>query len=344
MFAAAGGRSKRPLFAAICLLAASTLSLLPAAGQASAQQAGGASAEQRRAAGEAYRRGSAAYLAENWAQAARWFETAHGLAPAAPALVQAIRAHRRAGSQIRAATLAVRLEALYPDDQEAARTAREVLAEAGQSYVRVDVVCAGCTVSLDETLLEHPSFYVDADTEHRVSGHFDTGDQTETVRAGAGERVELRLEAPAREAGITDGGGETTGGGGDTGPAPPGPAPAREGISSTIFWIAASLTVAVSGVTLWSGLDTLAGVDDYEAAAASGDLRDARDRLESGQDQELRTNLLIGATVAFAAATVVFALLTDWEGDPETEDPPVSAALAPLGGGGGLALLRGRLP
>ena len=40
--------------------------------------------------------------------------------------------------------------------------------------------------------------------------------------------------------------------------------------------------------------------------------------LSDGQAKERRTNILIGATGGVAALTVVFAIITDWDGDPET--------------------------
>jgi outer membrane protein assembly factor BamD (BamD/ComL family) len=63
----------------------------------------------RSAAAEAYDRGTAAYLDGSYEKAAQWFETANRLAPAAPALMQAVRAHHKAGSALKASSLALQL-------------------------------------------------------------------------------------------------------------------------------------------------------------------------------------------------------------------------------------------
>lgn len=81
-------------------------------------------ARQRQAAAEAYDRGTAAYLDGEFTEAAQWFETANRMAPAAPALMQAIRSHQRAGEPdnfTRAATLALRLSQEYAEDPAASR-------------------------------------------------------------------------------------------------------------------------------------------------------------------------------------------------------------------------------
>jgi hypothetical protein len=276
------------------------------------------SAEERRAASQAYDRGSAAYIARDFARAATYFETAHRLAPAATALAQAARAHARAGNALRAATLALRLEATYPDESNAMAIATEILAANAERFFRVDVRCDGCAVELDGTLLEHPSFFVEPDTEHEVGGHFETGDVSERVTGGAGERREIVLEAPPEApASAPEGPAPSTGGGGGLSP---------------IFSIAAgALAVGAGGVLIWSGVDTLAGVDDYENDPTT-------EALAVGQSKETRTNVLIGVTAALAVTTLVLAIFTDWDGSEEVE---TRAALAPLAGGAG-AIVEGR--
>ncbi|HEY2735655.1 MAG TPA: hypothetical protein VGI70_16775, partial [Polyangiales bacterium] len=82
----------------------STLALTVIASQVSGQDA-----RQRQAAAEAYDRGTAAYLEGSYEEAGKWFETANRMAPAAPALMQAIRAHEHYDNKARAATLALEL-------------------------------------------------------------------------------------------------------------------------------------------------------------------------------------------------------------------------------------------
>src|SRR5690606_26751605 len=102
----------------------------------------------QQSAAAAYDHATALYVSREYAQAAALFETAHRLAPASAALIQAVRAHGRAGNELRAATLALRLEALYPDDRAATRAAAVALRPAGQ-FARVDVTCEGCRLQLD---------------------------------------------------------------------------------------------------------------------------------------------------------------------------------------------------
>jgi hypothetical protein len=317
------------------------------------------SAQQRAAAAEAYDRGTAAYLARDYQSAARWFETAHRMAPAAPALTQAVRAHDRAGDALRAATLALRLQQQYPGDRQAARVANELVTGGQRRFVRVEVRCEGCTIDLDGVLQEWPSFFIEPGREHTVIAHFETGDVQQTVSGSAGERRELRFEAPPRVEEPLDGGatgpsgwpaqafrrrggtgGTATAGGGATGDGSIGrtgdggasgasggavrDAPRDGGgLPPAVFLASAGATVVAGGLLLWSGLDTLAGVDDYEAMPT-------QEGLDAGRAKELRTNVLIGVTAALGATTLVLLLLTDWGGD---DGPSVRAAVAPVDGG-----------
>src|SRR5688572_28785032 len=75
---------------------------------------------ERQAAAEAYDQGTVSYVSRDYAKAADWFETANRLSPAAPALIQATRAHQQAGHLTRAATLALRLTLEYANEPGAA--------------------------------------------------------------------------------------------------------------------------------------------------------------------------------------------------------------------------------
>ncbi|MCC6877292.1 MAG: hypothetical protein IT378_23505 [Sandaracinaceae bacterium] len=283
------------------------LSLVLCATSARAQEV---SARDQQSAAEAYDRGTAAYLARDYTSAARWFETAHRLAPAAAALIQAVRSHARAGNAVRAATLALRLQALYANDANAARAAAEALADATQ-LVRVDVRCEGCSVQLDGTLQEHPSFFVEAGGEHTIVAEFDTGRRSETVRGAAGETRTLSFDAPAAPEGEveTSEGRELArpvdGQGAEVVPA------TRGGGVGVLPWpivlIGIAGTVGLGATLIWSGIDTLDGVPAYEANPTEAALADGRSREE-------RTNWLIAGTAAMAGVTVLLAIFTDWGG------------------------------
>lgn len=298
-------RRLAPTLAGLTGLGLLLLTALPAGAQVSARD--------RQAAAEAYDRGTAAYLARDYAEAARWFETAHRLAPAAAALVQAVRAYEQVGNDLRVATLGLRLSALYPDDPAARRAAERALRRASRFY-RIDVECEGCTVQLDGAVMEHPSFFVEPDTEHVIEAAFETGTRRETVRGAAGEQRTLRFEAPpppevqapvateqfaqqpaADETPRTAPATPTSGGGG--------------GIHVGVTIAAMVATAALGGVLIWSGLDTLDGVPAYEMNPTPEGLADGRSR-------EARTNWLIAGTCIAAAATLVLAIFTDWDGEP----------------------------
>ncbi|UJR78789.1 hypothetical protein [Sandaracinus amylolyticus] len=289
-------------------------------------------AEERQAAADAFDRGTRAYLARDYPRAAQWFETAYRMAPASAALVQAVRSHERAGNTVRAATLALRLRAMHAGDRDADRQSEQTLRLASQ-LVRIDVLCdRSCTVELDGTLMEHPSFFVAPSTDHVVRASFSTGPVEQDVAGGeAGATRELRFEAP---------------------PAPPEPVAVATpeptavettqptewaepvqpvesegaGMSPAFAVTGIALTAISGGVLTWSAIDTLDGVDAYEANPTAEGLAD-------GQARETRTNVLIGVTAGLAAVSVVLMIFTDWDGAPSSDEPSVSAALVPTEGG-----------
>ncbi len=289
------------------------------------------SAADRQAAGEAYDRGTAAYLARDYDRAATLFETAYRLAPSSAALIQAIRAHDRAGDHLRAGTLALRLQARHAGDRQAERQATTTLRTASRQFLRIDVSCdAECTVELDGRLEDHTSFFVDPASPHAVRASFDTGatePQTTVGEAGGTQAMTFTRPPPppAPEpvvVAVTDPTSDPT----PVPIAPPPPPPSSGGITPVVFVTAAGLTAAAGGVLIWSGVDTLAGVPAYRDDPTVA-------RLQDGQSRELRTNIMIGVTSALAITTVVLAIATDWDGDPApSETPRVTAAVSPDGG------------
>jgi len=317
------------------------VALAIAAPAARAQGTPQVSAQQRQGAAEAYDRGTSAFLSGDYGQAAQWFEAANRLAPAAPALLQAIRAHRQAGNLLRAATLSLQLVAQYPDNA-ANRYADEILQEAEGQFFRVNVVCDGCRVDLDGGLVSHTSFFLEPNTEHEVTALFDTGNVAQEVEGRAGESVDLEFEAPP--------------------PPPPGEEPAGpgqpseeqwEGLPPWVFYTTAGLTVVSAGLLGYFAYDMNSGVAAYEAAAevcqGGGDCTEAERLLADGQDRELRTNVFIGLTAGFGALAVTAAVLTNWSGSSEDEEPTadedgideVQASFGVTPNGGGL-VVRGR--
>lgn len=296
-------------------------------------------AQQRQAAANAFDRGTTAYLQEDFATAARWFEMANDLAPASGALMQAIIAHRRAGNELRAATLSLRLIARFPDDADMVGRAQAVIDDLGPQFFRVDVECnAECAVEVDGTLSSHDSVYLTPGDEHTVGATFDTGTEQTTVQGEAGEVRAVSFEAPEGAARLED----PEDDGQDDGPARnPLAGPVDDGGDddevdeggglSPAYFITALVLTAGAGATLaWSGVDTLNARDEYEETAMSGDIARAQELYDDGQGLELRTNVLIGVTGGLAALTLVFAIITDWGGsDDEDDSEGASATLRP---------------
>ncbi len=323
------GRRARPEPAAEpAAVAAEQNATAPAAPATSAPSSAQPTAADRQAAGQSYDRATAAYLARDYPRAATLFETAYRLAPASAPLLQAVRAHERAGNTLRAATLALRLQAFYGGEEAARRQAETTLAASSAQFVRIDVTCATpCTMELDGQLQEHSSFFASPLAAHTVRASFETGSVERSVTGAAGTTEQVAFEAPPPPAAVATGGetdaqgGEAGGEGGSAGEAST-PASGGGGLSPIAFGIALVLTAGAGGTLAWSGVDTLDGVSAYNAAPTVEGLRD-------GQSRELRTNVLIGATGALAITTLVLAILTDWDGEGSSENAaPVQASFA----------------
>lgn len=88
------------------------------------------------------------------------------------------------------------------------------------------------------------------------------------------------------------------------------PAPVvRRPLSPVVFYGAATATVLLGGLTLWSGLDVQSAYDDYQRDLPRLTQAQADQRVSSGHARELRTNVLLGGTVLSAAATATMGLL-----------------------------------
>jgi hypothetical protein len=276
-------------------------------------------ARQRQAAAEAYDRGTAAYLEGSYGEAAQWFETANRMAPAAPALMQAIRAHEHAENHTRAGTLAIELQGTYATESQATEYAKNVLATTAPKLLLIQVTCdEDCKLDVDGKLQEYLAFFDSPGHTHVLTATFETGSKTTKVQGEAGQTREVKFEAP---------------------PPPPTPAidfsgdasQSKDGMTAgrplppLVTWIAAGVTGAVLGATIISAVDMYNGVPEYKRAAAASKgctsqssnctelSRKAQDELDKGQSRELRTNILIGATAFAAVSTGVIALfLTDW--------------------------------
>jgi hypothetical protein len=265
-------------------------------------------------AAEAYDRGTAAYLAGRYAEAGRWFETAYRLVPAYPSLAQALRAYIQVGDSRHVANLALRISELYAQQPGATELTEPLLKNANATYTRVDFVCTECNVNLDGKLVEHNSMFVEASKRYTFVFDFPTGQRSVEFVGVAGERRELRVEAPLPT--VTNP--EFMGVGADGKPLRASEHSSRGArvLPPWSIYAAAGVTVGLAAAALWSGLDAKAGVEAYEANPTA-------EALAEGQSKETRTNILIGAAAGAAVLTGVAAIFfTDWQsGSRETASP-----------------------
>jgi len=286
-----------PLAFALCLLFSAV-----AAADGSKPDVQSISVGDRAKAAEAYDQGTSAYLSERYELAAHWFERAYRLVPTSTALLQAVRAHYKAGNSTRAANLALLLGDEYPSDGRAKQVTDVVIASVKPLNVLVKAECEGtCTIEVDGALAQHPTFFVTPDVEHSLKAAYDNGETSAFVQGAAGQIKKVTLAAPA--------------------PPPPPPIP------RWAFFSSLGATVALGAVTVWSGIDANNGVAAYESAARTANSpginngvsptpeEQAQALLEEGQSKERRTNILIGVTAGMAATTAVLGVFTNWKGE-----------------------------
>lgn len=346
------------------------------AGVARAQDAPGPtdapSAQQRQAAADAFDRGTAAFLAHDYAAAAQWFETANRMAPAQPAILWAVKAHARAGDTLRAATLALRLREMYGEaDHATARAIDPILESADRRQVRVDVTCDGCTVELDGTLQESKSFYLEPGAAHAVIAHFETGDATQSVTGAAGDHRALAFTAPAAApdanpqttnhgwpatARRTSGseppppawphrGGEPGGDGqagpeGNAGPqgeAAPGATPARGDGGGGGGGISPVVFGIGAGLTAVAGGILIWSAIDMYAGVGAYNAMPTLEAYDAGHATEIRTMVLEGVTGGLAAVTILLAIFTNWGGGGGGHADHTAVAPLVFPGGAGAA-------
>ncbi|MCU0690834.1 MAG: hypothetical protein MUF54_05470 [Polyangiaceae bacterium] len=140
-----------------------------------------------------------------------------------------------------------------------------------------------------------------------------------TVRLGVGEKLRVAVEV-ARDVKVVV---PTT-----TATSKP---LARDKLEPLWFLSGAGLTALLGGATIWSGLDTQRAFDKYRLELPDLTQEEINSRVDEGNNKELRTNLLFGATVLMAAGTAVVALFfTDWEQRAQSERTSLSVGLGSL--------------
>lgn len=282
------------------------------------------SPESRQGAAEAYDKGVGAYLSGRYEDAARWFETAHRLSPAAAALQQAVRARLRGTNLAQAATLALELHERYPNHEKARAYAEGVLNQLASELVRVSVRCEDCHLTLDGLVLASHTFFVGPEGDHTVAGSFDTGVAQHNFIAGPpGSALEVPLVAPKAMRSVD---GQALSKAGT-------PEPGTPQWRPLYAYIGAGATGALLAATIAAGIGANVRGSSYNRAARAWESADcpaqplssqsdscqvlydrAESRLDTAEGSETRTNVLLGATLITGVATAALAyFFTDWD-------------------------------
>ncbi len=229
----------------------------------------------------------------------------------------------------RAGMLAEMLAASYAGNPTSAQLAAEVLAEAKLKLGRISIRCSTpCSIAINQR-----SVSLVAGLQHvvyanpgglRLEASFGPGALVQRdVTVGAGEGTTLDLAAPAAP--------------------PPGepkvvaPRPSEQqpvartsGLSPYVLVAGGLITAGLTGATVWSGLDTNKAHDAYVA-------NPNHDAFTAGRSKQLRTNLLLGGSIAAGVATIaVGVFFTNWSGEGKR-----SSAVGVLPSASGVSLAYG---
>lgn len=271
---------------------------------------------QVKAAAEAFDLGRQSYKDGRYTEAAEQFERADSNAPSSTALELAIRSRDKAGDLDRAGTLAALALSLYPDDENIAKIAPDVVSRAAAAAFELTVTCSEPCEIADGQQTVHGNaarqrtLFLAPGTHSLRAGYASGKTESKSVDAVAGGSGSLDFGAPKEEV--------------EAPPAPPPepkeepPPPAEEekkssGLPPTVVWIGAGATAVAGGVTIWSGLDTVnnPGADKVKAECAKGDTNCAL--YKEGRSKQTRTNVLLGVTGGLALATgLIAAVAVDW--------------------------------
>lgn len=146
------------------------------------------------------------------------------------------------------------------------------------------------------------------------------------VELSPGERVELRVGERSRRIDVVVVPEAAPPPPKPVAPSRPRPEPPHAPLSPTWFYVGAGATLVLTGLTVWSGLDTEHAYDAYQRDLPHLTQPQADQRVKNGHSRELRTNLLLAGSLTFAAGTAVVGLwLVDFSAGSR------SHALAPAG-------------
>jgi tetratricopeptide (TPR) repeat protein len=280
--------------------------------------AGQESEDDRKAAAKLFGEGQKAYNAGDYRHAAESFEEAYKRAPRLAPLWNAARAWHKAREYARAANLYAKYLKLAPSNAPDRNSATGAMRDLEPRLARLEIHAASFeSVTVDGAPIEELDdqgtavVYVTPGA-HAVEGtaHGKKAREKPDVQAGSSSSVVLQIpETPVVVAPV---------------PQPP-PEEKHSGWSPVVVAVGGGLTAVGLGLTIWSGLDTLAQRQTFESSQTQLNLDD-------GRSKQLRTNVFIGVTAGVAALTTVAAIfLVDWKGHKSSTEPSTQVGFG-LGG------------
>lgn len=270
-----------------------------------------------------------AFQKGDFVRAGEAFEEAYRMAPHPAPLWNAARSFERAGDDTRAANAYARYLREAPEGSRDREAALAAIVSLGKRLGLVEIYAKGALdVRLDNKPLGSDRVYV-SPGKHVLEGVVDGKlvQQTESIDAGESRSMALvspeKAEKPAFLA-----------------PAQtlvvPNPVAKnqtkRASWASPLLITSGALTTVSVALLLWSGLDTLEARREFDADPTA-------EKLQYGKDKQLRTNLLLGASLGFGAVTA--GLLSYWLTRQTPRHEPKLAILPMLPGPTGHLSRRG---
>jgi len=294
---------------ALCFLVASL-----ASAPARAQQSQPTAPADVSGAAAAFDEGVKSFQRADYGAAARAFLRADELVPSADALSNAIAAGRRANDHLLVVTASRRAIAREAEHPELAANAREALVQAERHVSRLELSCkskAPCSLVLDGSAVPAGTTYVLAGL-HVVVASTERGERSERkFETVPGSTYSMVLEPSAE--------------GRKAPPAPPvvaaAPSPERavgdKPLPKAVFWSGVGVSAALTGLTIWSGLDVVNQRDELPPRPSAEQASDDGARIR-------RTDVLLIGTVVVAALTTYTGLaLVDWGSQPASAARPL---------------------
>jgi hypothetical protein len=278
------------------------------------------SIEDRRQAAADFSEGDQAFKDGDYRHAAESYERAYARVPHYSALWNAARSWHRTGELARAANLYARYLREAPPTTRDRNLAQSAMNELAERLARIQIQSADVKdIQVDgqpaalETVFVTPG-------QHVIAGRSRDGRPVrETKTVAAGDVVSVALVVPqAPEA--------------RTVVEPPPAEVSRRGVPPVVVYVGGAAALALTGVTVWSGIDTLQQKDSF-------DKNPTQTNLDAGREKELRTNVLIGASAGMAALTALTAIFfVRWH---KTDAPHDPAPDVQVGAGLGSFVVRG---